>query len=142
MLEQPYSGIGHAEVAVAVKFQGRDAILGLRYQVHGQKPRRQRQLAALEDNAADQAALDSLRTESTDGFTVELTVPAALAPRTTETFRPTPTTHLGFALPGGTVPVEKLGHRRALLVLQLIVRHSQPPVEIAHRRSQLAQEVS
>ena len=53
--EQPSRGVGH--VQMALELQGRDVVLGLCHQVHSQEPLGQRQLAGLEDRAADQAAL-------------------------------------------------------------------------------------
>ena len=46
-----------ANPEVALQFQGREVVLGLGEQVHGQEPARERQLGGLEHRAADEAAL-------------------------------------------------------------------------------------
>jgi hypothetical protein len=55
VLEQPGSALAHAQVPPWL--QGRDVRIGLGQQLHRQEPARQRQLAGLEDRAAEDAAL-------------------------------------------------------------------------------------
>ena len=73
VLEQPGGRVGHAQVAL--ELESRHVVLGLRHQVHGQEPFGQRQLAGLEDGAADQAALVAAGA----ALKVQATLPAKLA---------------------------------------------------------------
>ena len=56
-LHRPGGGIGNAEVALELQRGG--IVLGMRDQVHGHKPSRQRRLAGLEDRACDQTVLET-----------------------------------------------------------------------------------
>ena len=130
MLEQPGGGVGHAQVPL--ELERRDAVLSLRHQVHGQEPLRQRQLAGLEDGAADQAALVAAGAalEVQPLLAAELAMPTALATRADEAVRPAPAANQGLTLLRGSVAVEELRHRQASLVLHLALCHGQPPVQV------------
>src|SRR5439155_14674429 len=124
VLEQPGGGVGHTQVPL--ELERRDAVLSLRHQVHGQEPLRQRQLAGLEDGAADQAALVAAGAalEVQPLLAAELAMPTALATRADEAVRPAPVANQGLTLLRGSVAVEELRHRQASLVLHLALCRS------------------
>ena len=107
MLEQPGGGVGHAQVAL--ELQRRDVVLGLRHQVHGEEPSRQRELAGFEDGAADQAALLAAGTalKVQPILAPELAVPATLAARAGKALGPAPSSNQGCH----TAPASRT-HRR------------------------------
>lgn len=59
VLDQPDRAVAHPEMTT--QLQGRDIVLGLGEQVHGQKPHRQGQLAGSKDSATEQAGLATAR---------------------------------------------------------------------------------
>jgi hypothetical protein len=130
VLEQPGGGVGHAEVAL--ELERGDAVLGLGDHVHGQEPGWQRQLAGLEDGAADQAALVAAAAalEVEPLGTAKLAVPAALAARADEALGPAPAAHEVLTLLGRTVGIEEFRHGQPRLVMDLVLRHGRPLVAI------------
>ena len=130
VLDQPGGGVGHIEVAL--EFQRRDVVLGLRHQVHGQEPLGQCQLAGLEDRAAEHAALvaTGAALEVQAILPTELAVPAALAAWADEALGPAPALDRFLATLMRAIEIEELQHRQTPLILHLVLRHGQPPVQV------------
>ena len=117
---------------MALELQSRDAILGLRHQVHRQEPRGQWQLAGLEDGATDQAALVATRAalEVKPVLAPELAVHAGITARTDKPLGPAPRAHERLALLRRAVLLEELRRRKTPLVLHLVLRHGPSPVQV------------
>mmetsp|Transcript_39104 Transcript_39104/g.91661 ORF Transcript_39104/g.91661 Transcript_39104/m.91661 type:complete len:339 (-) Transcript_39104:467-1483(-) len=127
VLDEPGRRVRHAELAL--ELQGRHIVLGLRHQLHGQEPGRQRQLGGLEDRPAQHAALVATATalEVQPAVPAELAVPAAIAARAGEALRPAPGSHGRLTSLRGAETLEELGHRQALLVLNAVLGHGHAP---------------
>ena len=117
---------------MALEFERRDTVFGLRDQVHGDEPFGQRELAGLEDGAAEQAALVAAATalEVTPGRSAKLAVPGLCASRAQEALRPTPLANECLALFLAAIGIEEFKHRQTVLVLHLVHDHRSPPVVV------------
>ena len=127
VLDEPGRAIGHPQVAH--EFERRDVVLGLREQVHGNKPARQRQLGGLEDRAADEARLMAAGTalQVQQRAAAKRAVCAGAAARADEALRPAPCHQSLLALIDAAVALHEFGHRQALLELHLVHRHGLSP---------------
>lgn len=128
VLDEPGGAVAHAQLAG--QLQRRDVVLGLRQQLHGQEPARQRQLGGLEDGAAGDAALVLAAGA--------LPVQAAFAPErgarlhhaaggADEPAGPARGDERLLALLLGAVAVHELRQRQPLLELDSVHRHGTSP---------------
>jgi hypothetical protein len=142
VLEQPGSGVGHAQVAL--EFEGRDVVLGLRHEVHGQEPTGQRHLAGLEDGAGDQTALVAAAAalEVQALLAAELAVPAPPGSAGRRSARASAGRVEILTLLLRPMLIEELRERQPPLVLRRVPRHHDLLQRCSHRRSQMAQKVS
>lgn len=142
LLEQPSRGVGHAQVAL--ELEGRDVVLGMRHQVHGQQRARQRHLAGLKDSAGHQAALmaaaAALKVQTL--LATELAVPAAPAARADESIGPVPAAHEVLTLLLRPVLTDELGERQPPLVLHRVLRQGNLRQTGSDRRRGVAHRVS
>src|SRR5690606_10214471 len=119
-----------ANAQVALELECGDVVLGLRQQVHGQKPARQRQLGRLEDGAADDAALmpagDALEVQP--ALAPKRATVAAPARRTNKALGPASFDKRRLAIGITAVPVHEFSHRKSGLKLHSVHRHGSPPV--------------
>ena len=128
VLHQPGALVAHAQVAL--EFEGRDVVLRLGEQVHGEKPARERQLGRLEDGAAQRAALIPA------GGALPVAAPAAkegavlgrAADRAAKALRPARGRQRRLALFLAAVSVHEFGHRKSRLKLHPVHRHGSSPV--------------
>ena len=131
VLDEPGGLVANPQVAL--EFEGGDVVLGLREQVHGQEPARQRQLGRLEDRAADHAALvpaaGALEVQAP--LTAKRTALGAAARRAGKASRPARFDQRRLALVIAAVKVHKLGHRKSGLKLHSVHRHGSPPVLVS-----------
>lgn len=128
VLEQP--GRVVADPEVPLQTQGRDVVLGLRHEEHGQEPLDQRQLGVLENRAGGDADLMAAAMALPEPLmaSLETGMPVVLASRADEPRRPTLLCQCRFALRFGSVSIHKLGQRQPSLKLNSVL-HGRPPSE-------------
>lgn len=97
------------------------------------EPVRRRQLARLENRAAEQAALVAAATalEVQPILPAELTVPTAVAARAAEPIGPASGSNQLLTRLRRDVAIKELRHRQPSLVLHPVLRHEPPAVRIA-----------
>ena len=128
VLHQPGAAVADSELAH--ELQRRNVVLGLGQQLHGQEPARQRQLAGLEDRAADQAALvgAGAALPVAQSAALEAGARRAAAVRADEPGGPTRRLQCRTTLRLGSVSFVELRHRQPWLKLHSVHLHGTPPV--------------
>ena len=130
VLDEPQGLV--TSVQVAFKLQRADVVLGLREEVHGQKPVHQRQLGGLEDRAAGHAALVPATGALViqPAFAPKRAALGATARRADKAIRPARFDQRRVALVIAPIPFHERHHRKSGLKLHRIHRHGSPAVVV------------